>query len=75
LERTAWLLSLCWRLPEGDVTRARLAPVLMRRLAVGGPGRAANDTWEGVERDMVATCRPRPEPEELPPASARPSSA
>ncbi len=43
MDRTVWLLSLCWQLPERDPDRERLLPILMARLELEKLGRAAND--------------------------------
>lgn len=42
MRRTAWLIGLCWRLPENDPVRTELLPALFRRLGMVG-GHEAND--------------------------------
>ncbi len=43
MRRTAWLVSLCWRLPDEDPVRLRLQQVLLERLDVTVANPAAND--------------------------------
>jgi hypothetical protein len=54
MKRTAWLVSLCWRLPEEDPVRLRLQGVLLARLDVGGVGRAANDVMAPRHLTLVS---------------------
>ncbi len=46
MRRTAWLISLCWQLPEGAPIRQRLQRVLLERFDVSASNRVANDTTE-----------------------------
>ncbi len=60
MHRTAWLMSLCWLLPEGDALRAQCFPLLLGRLTFRG--RAANDTGAWVTpsfRDHLRAARDR----------------
>ncbi len=43
MRKTAWLVSLCWKLPDEDPMRLRLQKVLLERLDVTCANSVAND--------------------------------
>lgn len=55
MRRTAWLIAICWWLPETDPVRQRVLPVLLARLDLARSDTANDTTIEWMGLRLVPT--------------------